>query len=105
MASLTDVYIRSENIVAREIVGEMLLVPISGELADLERVFALDPVGAFVWNKLDGCRNLDALVVEVLAHYDTDRQTAEDDIIELVNDLNNAKLVIHKTTTCHGRVG
>ena len=43
--ALDTIYQHSPDVVARQILGETLLVPIRGELADLQRIFALNPAG------------------------------------------------------------
>jgi len=43
-------YRHSEDVVTRQIVGETLLVPIRGDLAGSQRLFALDAVGEFIWH-------------------------------------------------------
>lgn len=93
MPDLTDIFIRTENVVAREIVDELLLVPISGDLADLERVFVLDSVGGLIWSQFDGSQSLNAILLKIISQYEVDKQTAENDILELVQDLMDVELV------------
>ena len=93
MIELKDIYIRNENTVTREIAGETLIVPISGKLADLERVFTLNSVGALIWQLIDGKVNLESVLVKVVEEFDVNRTAAELDLLELVGNLIDAGLV------------
>ena len=84
---------RSENIVTRQIAGETLLVPIRGDLAGIQRIFALDEVSSFVWEQLDGAHDLDALAAQVCAAFDVTPEQAGEDIAQFIAELNEAGLV------------
>jgi hypothetical protein len=47
------VYRKKKDLVTREIAGETLIVPTRGNLADMQRIFALDGVAAFIWQHLE----------------------------------------------------
>ena len=102
MIQLDDIYLRRDKVVVREIVGEILLVPISGELADMERVFSFNSVGRFVWEMLDGATSFETILGEVLEEYEVDRVTAEDDLRELIGDLLAAGLVVNDSGVTGG---
>ena len=88
-----DVYRCRDNLVTREIVGETIVVPISGELADLQQVFSLNATGAFVWERLDGSRSLEFIHQAVTESFDVDKKEAWADLAELVADLAQASLI------------
>ena len=46
--NLSRIYIREKDIISRDIAGETILVPIRGNLADMQCVFTLNPVGIFI---------------------------------------------------------
>ena len=81
------------EVVARQIAGEELLVPIRGRLADLQRVFALDPVAAFIWKQMDGTRDLTAILKGVLDDFDVEEPRARKDLEMFVSQLEEAGLV------------
>ena len=82
-----------ENVVARQIAGEELLIPIQGRLADMQRIFALDPVAAHIWKKLDGSADMEAVLISVLGSFDVSEERARGDIQSFVNQLESAGLV------------
>ncbi len=86
-------YRKKENLLVRRIAGETLIVPIRGKLADMQRIFTLNPVAEFVWEQLDGRKDFDALRAAVVAGFDVDEARADADLCELVTQLVDAELV------------
>jgi hypothetical protein len=85
-------YERSDEAVRRVIAGEILLVPIRGELAQLQQMFVLDAVGDFIWGRLDSSRDLVALAGEIAGEFDVSREVALRDLVEFVDRLCDAGL-------------
>ena len=90
------VYERREPIVSRKIFDEMLLVPVRGQLADMERIFSLDPVAEHIWERLDGRRKMMEIRDSVLATFDVAGNQAERDIVEFIEELLAAGLIAEK---------
>jgi hypothetical protein len=91
--STGDVYRCRDNLVTREIVGETIIVPITGELADLQHVYSLNATGAFVWGRLDGSASLEIIHQAVTKHFKVRKKDAWEDLVELVTDLARASLI------------
>jgi hypothetical protein len=87
------VFAKAPDLVTRAIAGEAIVVPIRGKLIQLEQVFALNPVGAFIWDLLDGARPLSEIRRRVLAAFDTSDAVAEADIREFVESLRDINLI------------
>jgi hypothetical protein len=83
--SWSRIYQREENIVSREIAGETILVPIRGKLADMQNIFTLNTVGAYIWDQLDGINSLAQILDSLLDQFEVDRQEAEEDILEFID--------------------
>ena len=88
-----DVYRCCENLVTREIVGETIIVPISGQLADLQQVYSLNTTGGFIWGQLDGSASLEIIHRAVTANFKISKKQAWTDLSELVADLAEAGLI------------
>ncbi len=88
-----DVYRRRDNLVTREIVGETIIVPVSGELADLQQVYSLNTTGAFVWERLDGSTPLEILHQAVTETFKVGKKDAWADLADLVTDLARSGLI------------
>jgi len=80
---------RSERMVGRRIAGEYILVPLVGKGADIDSIFNLNRVGAFVWEQLDGRRNGSAIVDGLVERFEVDRETAETDYLTFIEQLRS----------------
>ncbi len=90
---MTATFRRRDDIVARQIAGETILVPIRGELAQLHRVFVLDNVSEHIWSFLDGQHELSAIADSIVRQFEVDLPTAEADLNEFLGQLRAADLV------------
>jgi hypothetical protein len=86
-------YRKTENVIARKVAGETLLVPTKGQLADLHKVFTLNPVAEWVWEKLDGSTTPAQLCDAVVTRFEVARPTAEADLAELLAKLEATGLI------------
>ena len=99
------------NVIARRIVGEDVLIPVQGRLADMQRIFALDPVAARIWKRLDGSADLETVVQSVLAAFDVPEERARRDLRTFVGRLEAAEIVpggphtTQSVTRARGRSG
>jgi len=87
------VFRRIEHVVTREIAGEFLLVPIKGRLADLQQIFAVNEVGRFIWEQLDGRRDLAQLHAALLYRFDVTPAQAQADLGDFIRHLWAAELL------------
>lgn len=86
------VFKKAESIVSRRIAGDLILVPVSGDLANMQRIFSLTPVAELVWGCLDGRCNLGEIRDAVLTRFDVESSQALSDVLSFVEDLVAAKL-------------
>jgi hypothetical protein len=95
--SLDSAYGPSEEIVAREIEGEIIIVPLASGIADLEdELFTLNETGRAVWRKLDGVRPLRAVVSELAGEFDAPLSVIEEDVAGLLGELIRRRIVVRK---------
>jgi hypothetical protein len=87
----TKTFVRSSDVVQREVAGETFLVPIRGHMAHLRELFVVDEVGGWVWEHLDG-RTLDQLAEGIAAEFDVDTARALGDAQSFVKELVEAGL-------------
>lgn len=98
MSSKTDnwssIYRRAENIVSRDIAGETILVPIRGNVADMQHIFTLNSVGVYIWEQLDGNTKLKDILDSLLVHFEVNREQAEQDILDFIDQVVESNLVV-----------
>lgn len=90
-------YRRKDNVIARRIMDESLLVPVRGKLADLQRLYVLEGVGEFIWNRVDGRRSVADIGRAVAAEFDVGLEEAERDAREFVTELGQLGLITEGT--------
>ena len=82
--NLMSVYQKKEDIVTRSIADETLLVPIRSQMADMQRIFALNPVAEFIWQQLDGKQKLENILEGITANFNIEKVQAESDLREFI---------------------
>ena len=85
-------FVKNEDVVSRKIAGETLLVPVRGNLADMQMIFALNPVGELIWNELDK-KNLNGICSDIIRNFEVEKEQAETDIREFIQELADADLI------------
>ena len=93
------VFQKNEVLSTRRIGDEVILVPIRGKLAQLQQIFSLNTVGAFIWDQIDGTRDLAALKTALIETFDVDEQTAEADLESHIEELEEADLIVEVDRT------
>jgi hypothetical protein len=80
-------YARNPDFVYRQIVDEMILVPIRHNFGELESIFTLNEVAARVWHLLDGARTLEEIRDVIQDEFDVSADVAGRDLEEFVAEL------------------
>ena len=75
--------------VARSIAGEHFLVPLGEAARQFSGMFALNEVGAFLWERIPAAADEEELVDRVLQEYDVDTTTAQKDVREFLDGLRS----------------
>jgi hypothetical protein len=95
--NLSRVYMRGKDIISRNIAGETILVPIRGNLADMQHIFTLNPVGVYIWEQLEGEKPLAAILESLLEHFEASREQATTDMLEFIDKVVETGLVTEKS--------
>jgi hypothetical protein len=85
--SLADAYERSEQMVGRRIVDEFVIVPIVSHGADVDSIFNLNAVAAFIWERLDGKATGETIVDGLVGRFEVERERAASDYRRFVEQL------------------
>lgn len=91
---LTDRFTVSEDVVVREVGGELVLLDLgSGQY------FGLDAIGARIWELLSAKpQNLGELCDQIESEFDAPRERIEADMIALAAQLQDQELIVAQTT-------
>jgi hypothetical protein len=92
--TLNTVYAPSENVVAREIEGEIIIVPLVAGMGDTDdELFTLNETGRSIWQKLDGVRSLRQIIGELSTEYEAAEGEIETDVVGIVEELAKRKMI------------
>jgi len=92
---LDKVYAYSKDIVARDVQGEFVIIPVSAQVDGEDfAIFSLNATGLAVWKNIDGKKTLGALVKKVVSEFDADEKTIEKDVLKFVATLIERKMLV-----------
>lgn len=89
MHSLETTFQKESSIVSRRIADEMILVPIRRQVGEVECLYALNEVGARIWELIDGQRSVKALRDTLVAEFEINEAEAQQDLSELIHQLRD----------------
>lgn len=94
-ANLNTIYKPSEDVVAREVQGEFIIIPITSGVGDLEdEIFSLNETGRAIWNKLDGKKNLKETTKELSSEFEGTIEEIEKDVLGITEELLRRKMLV-----------
>ncbi len=81
------------EMVAREIAGENILIPVGKTALRLHGMINVSESGRMIWDRLkEECTESD-LVDMLLAEYDVDRETAQKDVAEFLDRMRELEIL------------
>lgn len=91
---LDAVYAPSEDVVARVIEGEIIIVPLAAGIGDLEdELYTLNDTGRAIWERLDGKTVLQAVIQDLAGAYQAAPDEIEGDVRGLVGELLRRRMI------------
>lgn len=94
MIQLDERYVKDASIVAREIVGEVVLVPVRRNANELESIFTLNEAAAYVWKLMDGQHTLAEISAQLVEEYEVEMQQAQQDVLDLAAQLVEIRAIV-----------
>ena len=89
------VYGPSPDIVAREIEGELIIVPLVAGVGDMEdELYTLNETGRAIWERLDGSRTVGEIAADLARDYEAPPEVMEADVSGLLGELSKRKMVV-----------
>jgi hypothetical protein len=90
-----QVYVKKNDCVTRQIAGETIIVPIRGQVGDLESIYLLNGVGTRTWELIDGRRGVAEIGGEISKEkeYEVPQEEASGDMADFLTSLEKAGLI------------
>lgn len=93
--TIDEVFSPSDDVVAREIEGEIILIPLAKGIGDSEgELYTLNGTGKAIWDRLDGQRSLRDVIRELSAEFQADEGQIGADVVGLLGELVRRKMVV-----------
>ena len=88
LLSLNTICLPSDDVVARLIDDEMVIVPLSAGIGDIENeLYTLNPTGQAIWQKLNGRLTLKEVAALLAAEFDAPLAELENDVLGFAVEL------------------
>jgi hypothetical protein len=84
---------KKESIASRKIADEAFLVPVCGQPDDLQKIFILNPLAEYIWQRLDGEHSLAELLTSIVGQFAVEKEQARLDMVEFVGQLLEQNLL------------
>jgi len=81
------------SFVTRHIAGETLIVPVTGNVMDLESIYVLNAVGSRIWDLLEEPTTADRIGVAVSEEFEVPPAQATADVMEFLEALESRGLI------------
>jgi hypothetical protein len=93
-----DRFVRNHDVVARQIEGELIIVPVRRGVGDMNSLYTLNPVGSVLWEFMAQEHSLSEMVQRVCEEFDVTATQAKADIENFLGSLLQENLI--QTVTC-----
>lgn len=93
MTDLKSTISHSSSVVTRKTGNEYVLVPVTDNIADMDSVYTLNETGAFLWEQMDGKKNVEEIIDDLVNEYDIDRETATSDVLLFVDNMSKYLII------------
>lgn len=82
-----------KKLLKREIAGESFLVPLGKTVYDTNGLFVLSELGAFIWDRLPGAQDSEAILRAILEEYEVEESVARADLEEFLDKLRAMEIL------------
>lgn len=92
----TDVTVsfrKKGEFVTRSIADETIVVPVRGQVGDLDAIYNLNEVGAFIWEQCDAWKSVNQIVKAVCGEFEVAPEQAEKETSEFIAALEAAGMI------------
>ena len=93
MLSEASRFVRNREVVARQIEGELVIVPIRSGVGDLNSLYTLNPVGSVLWDFMTEGHTIEEMVSRVCDEFEVSASRAQGDIQDFLDAMLAEKLV------------
>ena len=94
------VFAHSNEVVARDIDGMLIIVPLTAGVGDMEDdLFSLNETGTAIWNMLDGKKTLKKIIAGLEKEYMAEPGQITRDATGIMEELLKRRMIVEATST------
>jgi hypothetical protein len=92
---LDQIYTISEDLVARKVQGELIIIPLSSSISKAnEELFTLNYTAQAIWEKLDGKRTLSRITEELCREFSISKPAVIKNVLGFTEELYKKKMIL-----------
>ena len=92
--TLDSICIPSEDVVVREIEGDMIIVPLVSGIGDADdELYTLNDTAKAIWDRLDGEKTLGQVAEDLTDHYSSPGNEIKEDVLGFVSEMVSRKII------------
>ena len=93
MRLATARFVRIQDVVSRQIEGELIIVPVRRGVGDMNSLYTLNPVGSVLWEFMAQEHSLQEMVQRVCDEFEVTSSQAKNDIQVFLDSMLEEKLI------------
>ena len=82
-----------KEFILREIVGDIVLVPINKSTSKFDGLITMNEIGKFIWENIESAKDEEELLQRILDEYEVDRDVAKADLDEFLGKLKAVDII------------
>jgi hypothetical protein len=91
---LDSAYLPSEDLVARDIEGELIIIPLTSGIGDADdEIYTMNETGRAIWERLDG-HSLRDVAEALKGEFEASPGEIEKDVVGLASELLKRKMLV-----------
>ncbi len=94
-----SIYCLSDSVVAREIEGEIIIIPLSASIGDMEdELYTLNESAKNIWDLIVDGQTVENIISKLVREYSTGGDEIKEDVVGLVSELVKRNIIIERAT-------
>lgn len=89
------IYKKSDSIISREIEGELMIIPISSGIGDMEdEIYSMNESGKAIWDLIDGTNSVSKIIQTLHIEFESPIEELSSDVESLLAELVRRKMIV-----------
>ena len=87
---------RNPDFVYRKVIEETILVPVHMNVTEMDCIYTLNEIGAFIWEQLETPLSFEQLTERLLDEYDVDHETLATDLETFLDEMQSIGAIVQE---------